>query len=236
MSYIKCKSCNLLIHCKNNSHIDNCYPNWNDASGLIFCYSCGLLYSGNEGMFSSKQLNKERYARCKQCIQNNKTDKYAKYIHNYKKLSSYDEYTIHKLSLNKQLEYYVEQCNYDKVMETLNAGADPNYVRQMTINNQGERGVFIYDENGLEVPENDAEIIQPKSPLRLCMFFLCNMLNQEADYQTIYCIAKALIVFGANNMDALQYYKSLYGNNYGQNDLWKKIYELLLPRAPATTT
>jgi hypothetical protein len=227
MNYIKCKFCNELCNYNNmDEHMDNCNPNWNEEIGLISCYSCGELYSKNNKLFSSSQLNKQFLARCKDCVKSNKNNKYAKYVYNYKKLILYDDEIINILSLNKQLEYYIKQYDYMKVIELLKKGANPNYVRQMTINNLNEYNILLYNENGLEKEEIDIEFPQPKTPLRLCIFFLCNLCNTETDYQKLYEISKSLVNFGANKEDALYYYKLLYNDNY-KNNLYKKIYNLI---------
>jgi hypothetical protein len=228
MNYIKCKFCNNLFDCDNiNNHMNNCNPNWCEDYGLIYCYSCGKPYDKNSQLFTISQLNKQNYARCKQCIQENKLDKYARYNYNYKKLTSYTCEIMDKLSLNKQLEYYIEVCDEVKVFDLLKKGANPNYCRQMTIDNLNDRCVLLYDIDGLEKEEPDTEILQPKTPLRLCIFFLCNLLNTESDFQKLYNISKMLIEFGANRNDAFTYYRSLYGDKSDNNIWWKKIYDLI---------
>lgn len=228
MNYIKCKFCNKLFDDNNiNNHMNNCNPNWCEEYGLIYCYSCDKLYNKNSQLFSSSQLNKQNYARCKKCIQENKLDKYAKYNYNYKKLTSYTYEIINLLSLDKQLEYYIQAYDDVKVLDLLKKDANPNYCRQMTTNNLNDRCVLLYDVNGLEKKDCDTEFLQPITPLRSCIFFLCNLLNTESDFQKLYNISKTLIEFGANKKDAFTYYKSLYSDKSDNNIWWKKIYDLI---------
>ena len=75
-----------------------------------------------------------------------------------------------------------------------------------------ENNILLYDENGNEIKENDSECLQPKYPLRLCVFYISNSLHSENDLQNIYKIIVLLIQFGANKNDALMYFNYLYGN------------------------
>lgn len=226
MNYMKCKYCGkLYVDHDINDHMNNCYPNWNDITGLMSCFSCGKLYSENSSLFTKSQLNKQQLARCQLCIKNKITNKYAKYIHDYKNMLA----NMDNTSLNKQLEYYIihytEIFDIEHIRKLLNNGANPNYIRQASSNNLNEFNVLLYDRNGFEKEDVD-NYLQPITPLRLCVFFLSNCHNNEINYQQLYEIANLLVEFGSNKQDSYNYYKLLYGDIIC-NNLWKPIYDLI---------
>ncbi len=221
--YIKCKYCAQV--CKLDSdHVENCVINWNDSSGLKACFSCGNPNSS----YSKTQLELGFRARCINCVKNKIHSKYEPNIHLYKKLVG-DSKNISMLNINKQLEYYVGEYNVEKVRELLIQGANPNYCRQASIYlNNFDRHVFIYDEFGNEIPESDNEFLQPINPLRLCIFYLSNMLNSYEDLKKIIEISKNLIKFGADKSDGLKYFRELYGNDVPSSKKFIEFYNILI--------
>lgn len=215
--YIKCKYCGQIC-IYNSLHQENCITNWNENSGLKSCYSCGIDY--NEKIFSQTQLKKDFLARCIKCVSTNpnKIIKHEKYIHLYKK--SINEKIVSIQNINKQLEYYIKELNEEKIYELLKSGADPNYSRQKTIyDNKNHEYVYLYDSNGNEIKENDDDnnVIQPINPLRLCIFYLCDCTNTDEKFRLIFNIAKLLIDYRADKIDALYYYDRLYGTRILHN-------------------
>jgi hypothetical protein len=200
--YIICKYCGKLYLYEDN-HINNCKDN-----NILLCYSCGQPNK----QFSLSQLKKENLARCMDCIDVNITHKYEKYKHLYE-ITEFSE----NLNLNKQLEYYVNNLNFIKVKECLQKGANPNYCRQAYCIQANMQKVLLYNKDGSEIEEDDDNLPRPKTPLRLCIFFLSNVYLKEMD---IYCIFKLLIKFGANKLDAFTYYKKRYDIN---NPLLRKV-------------
>lgn len=216
MNFTKCKHCNELHeYSKIAEHMENCFPNWNKEIGLICCYSCELLYSENKMFFTSSQLSKEHLARCKNCIINN-ISKYAKYYYNYYP-NCIKENELSNVSLNKQLEYYVFESNWEKINTLLLQGANPNYKNQLIMSDptNSHKKILIYDINGLEKENND---YQPNTPLNICIFYLSNCVNTDADLENLYNIIKLLIKFGANKQDGLNFYKSRYGKINQENE------------------
>ena len=233
MDYTKCKYCNQLYEFNSiNNHMDNCNPNYDINVGLLSCFSCNKPY--NKLYFSSSQLNKLYLARCKCCVENNNNKKYEKYMYNYTHFHQYNNEInneiIDVISLNKKLIHYINNLDDNKVNELLLMGANPNYILQMTKYNINDgKWVLIYNNDNTEKETNDNNIMQPINPLRLCIFYLSNLLNSQDDYKKIYNIVCLLIKFGANKNDALNYYRDLYNNKCNEKNIfWKDIYNLLI--------
>lgn len=262
---IKCNECskffstsNKLLHCKcpycnellpyndKKTHMDNCNPNWNEINGTLYCYSCGKLNT-DKNLFTSSQLNKEHLARCKECVTNNNYNKYVKY--KYTISASYINntnlfYDNKMLKLNKELYSYASDFNYEKVLELLQQGANPNYVRQADIIEWIEYtdicdkkyicpvGFYLYDENGNEISEKAS--YQPTTAFRSCIFSLSSVY---CNFNNIYKTAKLLLEFGADKEDALMYLDHLYYCKtyakeffefYNEDTEVRKIYNLLV--------
>jgi len=205
--YVKCEYCNSLCKFNNiNEHIKNCNLNWNDEVGLLACYSCNIPY--DKSLFTSSQVEKKEWlARCKECIKNNKTEKYIKFYYN---------------NIDDELHNAVSEHNEEKVLELLQKGANPNYIRQTWVRDEKYKWYRVYDANGNEIEEDDSEMIQPKTPLRLCIFMLCSCLTKNDE--KIYNIAKMLIEYGADKVEALSYFRRLYGNG----EIFEDFYKLLI--------
>ncbi len=219
--YIKCKHCGIICNL-NSSHIEECIINWNDLDGIQSCYTCGKSNSS----YSKKQLELGFRARCINCVKKGYAEKYAPFIYCYKKLL-YDNIYLDKITLNKQLEYYVKELDVDKVKELLIKGANPNYHRQETVFlNTTDREVYLWTKDGEEIMQNEKEFLQPITPLRLCVFYLSNCLFTWNDIEKLYSIGKLLIEYGADKKDALLYFNDLYG----EHELDKVIdfYKMLL--------
>ena len=138
---------------------------------------------------------------------NNKTEKYIKFYYN---------------NIDDELHNAVSEHNEEKVLELLQKGANPNYIRQTWVRDEKYKWYRVYDANGNEIEEDDSKMIQPKTPLRLCIFMLCSCLteNDEKNYN----IAKMLIEYGADKVEALSYFRRLYGNG----EIFEDFYKLLI--------
>jgi hypothetical protein len=214
--YFKCKYCSLLHHFIDlNNHNDNCINNFDNGKGILSCYSCG----NENGDYSSSQLNsKGSYARCKDCVLNNKVDKYEKYGHLYGLFMNPNE--IKFKHINDHLNYSVNTLNINNVKQLLDQDADPNYIRQDSFKH-GSVNVNWYLNDGTEKPEIDET--QPTTPLKLCVFRISDCMLTDENSQAIVEIAKVLIQNNATKIEALEYFKYRYGVR--EED---ELYKLLL--------
>ena len=217
--YIKCRYCGKIFNIIEKHEACNS-NNYDEANGIINCYSC----EQKNKKYTNSQLQKMEKARCKDCVANNIFRRFAKFEHLYKPI---DNYNI--LDINKQLHEYVSLIDIEKVEHLLKNNANPNYIRQKTFCNNDE-WVYLYNKNGREIAEDN--IYQPITPLKLCVFRISDCLLTEIDRNNIIKIAEILIKYGANDKkECVQYYISRYGeisNEDNDNVDFIKLYKVLL--------
>ena len=196
--YILCEYCGILTDI-NDNHISLCAKdssaNYNEQEGIISCYSCGM----KNQQYSKSQMQKLELARCRTCVENNVTTKFM----------PYQDVAYNGAShLNVELYDNIANLNYQKVIELLNNGADPNYIRQefMNINDMLRP---LYNHDATEKSERDQT--QPNTPIKLCVFRFSDCLLNDNDRMTLIDIANILITHGADTRSAFQYFISRYG-------------------------
>jgi hypothetical protein len=172
--YIKCRYCGETYNII-EKHETCSSNNYDETNGIINCYSCGQ----KDKKYTNSQLQKIEKARCKDCVTNNISRKFANFEHLYKNgiIDKLDD-----LDINKQLYEYVSLINIKKVEYLLKNNANPNYIRQETFYNNYE-WVYLYNKDGGEIPENNID--QPISPLKLCIFRISDCLLTENDRNNI---------------------------------------------------
>lgn len=107
--YIICKYC-AYIYNNNDNHVNNCVNNYNKDEGVLYCYGCGE----NNKNYSGSQILKEDKARCKDCVRNNKTEKFGPYTHLYQptnkvELMHTDAQLLHYVCELKLVNFYNNQ-------------------------------------------------------------------------------------------------------------------------------
>jgi hypothetical protein len=85
----------------------------------------------------------------------------------------------------------VAEIALEEVKSLLEAGANPNYVRQETVYHDGLPRLR-YQRGGTEFPEMIEE--QPTTPLKLCVFRYSDCTLDEDDRKRIIEVAKVLVV------------------------------------------
>lgn len=182
------------------THRDVCKANYDDENGILFCYSCGE--AGKE--YSQSQFLRQEKARCKDCVEGNKTKRFAKFSHLFKLCHGCSQ----AKHIDDELYQAIMNLKLEKVQELLERGANSNYVRQDTFR-LGHLYVYWYRADGSEKEEIDD--FQPTTPLKLCIFRYSDCTLSDENRASIVEIAKLLITFGASVSGASSYYESRYG-------------------------
>lgn len=215
--YICCKYCSKIYNC-NDNHVKNCIniDNYSERDGILYCYSCG----GRDKQYSKIQLTKKDKARCIDCVTNQNTCRFAHYSHLYQPTHNREI-----RSINEQLHNHINNLNFSKIKELLEQGANPNsHIQALFFDKNEHNWVYWYNEDGTEKLWSDDH--QPTTPLKLCVFRFSDCMLSSDDYNTIIKITRLLIEYGANNIDAINYYISRY-EIPREEDRYSILYEVL---------
>lgn len=219
--YIKCSNCAGVFN-YNDRHPSTCnFPNLEITfkDGInICCWTCGR----EDVEYSEKELEKKEQARCTRCESNCRMQKFKQFEHLY----SYHTDQVHKLEIDRQLQFYVREGNLIKVKKLLEKGANPNYIfNQATFSADGCWYVLWYNADGSINTE-------PTHPaLRETMLSICIGNFRYGDYENDFIrefqIAKLLVEYGANTNDELQVYEKLCGKYEEGDGIRYDFYSLL---------
>lgn len=100
-------------------------------------------------------------------------------------------------SISRQLFDAVGNLDLEKVKETLELGADPNYFEESYKTVTYHPSVTWRN--------------QPYTPLRMVIFRSSDCMLEDEDQETLAKIAKLLLDYGATPESALEYAKQRYG-------------------------
>ena len=185
-----------------------------DTDEPQYCYSCG-----DPADFSSSQAKKGSHARCHECVESGRNQRWAPFKD---RAANGDP---------AELVTAVEHLNEELVMTLLAEGAAPDQPRQLIIRGADHprlqwRAAYFAD--GTPVPEDCAR--QPTTPLKMAVFRLSDaMLEEEAQLRLVR-IAAALIEHGASREPAKHLYESRYGPASTDDEpanAFTQMYELL---------
>jgi hypothetical protein len=213
--YIICPYCKILTN--EIEHPNRCIP---EESETLLCYTC---FKPNKS-YSSKQLTKGVMAKCKDCVEDGKTTRYTRYGLYYGSSWGSGPFTF---NVNKKLYFFAGELEVEKVRNLLEAGADPNYIRQKTISSNvvpGYKEVYVYNKHGEVIP--DLEPNQPTTPLKYVIFRVGHPDIQQNYSEEIIEIIKLLLEKGANRQEGLDYFNNRYCLDEPKGIFWD-VYNLL---------
>lgn len=217
--YIKCAKCAGLYNYKDNHYekctIDEYFVNYKDGINIC-CYICGK----EDVRYSSYELENPECARCVNCEADCRTKRTYKYDY----LWSAHTNQVHKLSLDRQLMYYVRKWNLLKMREILEKGANPNFeFRQDYYRGHGHFYLLYYNADGTEMNTSGENNLINQSPLRHCIeeFRFCDSDDQR---NKIIEMAKLLIEFGANVIEEKIFFESYLGKYQNKEDGLRHVF------------
>eukprot|EP00040_Diaphanoeca_grandis_P002820 m.22793 g.22793 ORF g.22793 m.22793 type:complete len:218 (-) comp13953_c0_seq1:86-739(-) len=211
LSHLKCRYCGILfpvsftpttaIPLRHDKHPHGCATPLEEfdeqAPTKSPCYTCGLIDDSDNITISVSQRQKHGgAARCNTCVTNRITDRAA--------------LPEEPATLGALLTDAVQTHNLDTVKQLLNAGANPDYIRQRTYFEPGvNKEVKLWFANGQ--PEPDLEPNQPTTPLKLVQFRISDCTLSQTDIAAFHAIEKVLLAAGADPLPASEYRNMRYG-------------------------
>lgn len=132
------------------------------------------------------------------------------------------------------------EIDLNQVMSLLKQGANPNQIyraQEFVIDNQGQRRAIYRADGNVKW---GVEEVQPSTPLKTCVFIFSNDLCSPGDRRKIIQIARLLIQYGADVLEALDYFVARYfpgkqNNMNHKTKEWKDFYELLQTSSTASS-
>src|SRR3989338_8123632 len=195
------------FHCKNTVKIitndHNCLPDLselselsgNDLKSYVRCYCCDCPYDFSLLNFTSTQLDKGSYAKCKTCIINKKLLRYVKFP------------TVRPINI--LLKEAIDNTNTDLVSKLLIQGVNPNTKFQQYGSNGNFGLVPLFKEDGTFLPEYDPDNVQLTNPLRLAIYGTGKFGITDDQRNNYISICKILIDEGTDRINALKFYCEL---------------------------
>jgi hypothetical protein len=221
--YVYCPKCGLFSNFEDR-HYETCQSeeaieNYIDGVNIC-CYACGR----QDVEYSDASLEKKELAVCKRCEKNCRTKKYFKYEY----LWSYNTHQVHKLSIDRQLVFYVREFNINKIKELLKKGANANYIhKQDTIRNYGYHYILLYNNDGSSMNENNNNLTDTNL-LEHCIteFRWTYDVDDEQLCNKIIKSAKLLLDHGANKKTGKDFFESYLGKFTEKDGLKYTFYSI----------